>query len=124
MKQKVRGVLDAISDAWDKVQDFVSNAWDKITSVTSNLFGGGRASGGPVFAGKSYLVGENGPEILTMPSNGYVLDAKKTAGLLSGGSSQQIVININGDIYDDQNSMRRKLRGAMLDVLREQVAYG
>lgn len=34
---------------------------------------GGRASGGPVFAGNSYLVGERGPEIITMGAAGTVI---------------------------------------------------
>lgn len=34
--------------------------------------GGGRAAGGPVSAGQTYLVGERGPELLTMGQPGYV----------------------------------------------------
>ena len=36
------------------------------------MFGGARATGGPVSSGKTYLVGEKGPELLTMGGNGYV----------------------------------------------------
>jgi hypothetical protein len=39
---------------------------DAISDSGFSLFGGGRASGGPVSPGMSYLVGENGPEILSM----------------------------------------------------------
>ena len=123
MKQKVRGVLDAISDAWHKVQDFVSNAWDRATSVTSSIFGGGYASGGYVSSTKPIIVGEEGPEIFFPHSTGYIMDHDDTMDYLGGGESQ-IIININGDIYDNQNSMKKKLRGAVMDVLREQVAYG
>ena len=38
-------------------------------------FGGKRAMGGPVTAGMPYLVGENGPEIVTFGGDGYVADA-------------------------------------------------
>lgn len=42
-------------------------------SFVSGLFGGGRATGGPVLAGHTYLVGERGPERLIMgASSGYV----------------------------------------------------
>lgn len=34
-----------------------------------SIFGGGKAEGGPVSAGMSYLVGEHGPEVLTMGAN-------------------------------------------------------
>lgn len=35
-------------------------------------YGGGRASGGPVMSGKTYLVGEQGPELLTMGGSGHI----------------------------------------------------
>lgn len=41
------------------------------------FFGGARASGGPVNAGKSYLVGEKGPEIITPGVSGYVTPNNK-----------------------------------------------
>lgn len=47
---------------------FFSGLWHGITGFFSGLFGGGRAAGGPVFAGHSYLVGERGPEMLRMGS--------------------------------------------------------
>lgn len=51
---------------------FLSNLWHGITGFFSSLFGGGRAAGGPVFGGYSYLVGERGPEMLRMGTNGFV----------------------------------------------------
>lgn len=47
-------------------------------------FGGGRASGGPVDAGRMYLTGERGPELIVPRSAGYVLTAARTQQLLSG----------------------------------------
>lgn len=46
---------------------------------------GYRAAGGPVSAGGTYLVGEKGPEILTMAAAGAVTNANSTASILSGG---------------------------------------
>lgn len=43
----------------------------------------GRASGGDVRAGKTYLVGEKGPELVTFGSDGWVHDADKTAAMMS-----------------------------------------
>ncbi|MGW9196049.1 hypothetical protein [Micromonospora chersina] len=40
-----------------------------------------RASGGPIKAGTPYLVGEEGPELITPTADGYVHDAGKTARL-------------------------------------------
>lgn len=49
--------------------------------------GGKRAAGGPVLSGQTYLVGEQGPELLTMGSaSGNVTNAVKTAAAMSGAS--------------------------------------
>jgi len=47
---------------------------------------GGRAQGGPVMAGRTYMVGEHGPEPVTFAENGRVLSPAQSAGLLSGAS--------------------------------------
>lgn len=53
-------------------------------------FGGGRMAGGYTRAGTTYLVGEQGPELVTMTRNAYVHNANETADLLGdrGDSSQ------------------------------------
>jgi hypothetical protein len=43
---------------------FFSNLWHSVTGFFSGLFG--RAGGGAVLGGQSYMVGERGPEILTL----------------------------------------------------------
>lgn len=77
-----QGVKDAFAGAWAYIEPIVS----KIAAATSGLrgfasgsapaqparFGGGRASGGPVRRGWSYLVGEDGPEFVTFGASGTV----------------------------------------------------
>lgn len=47
-----------------------------------------RASGGPVLGGRTYLVGENGPELVTMGASGYVTPTNKlSAATLGPGAS-------------------------------------
>lgn len=48
---------------------------------------GGRASGGPVKAGTPYVVGEEGPELITPTRDGWVHDASKTKRLLGDSRS-------------------------------------
>lgn len=43
----------------------------------------GRASGGPVKAGQPYIVGEDGPELVTFGADGMVHDAAKTKQMLN-----------------------------------------
>lgn len=50
-------------------------------SSSRTYYSGGRASGGSVSAGGSYLVGERGPEMLTMGSDGYVTPNHKLGGI-------------------------------------------
>jgi len=63
-----------------------------IGNVIDNVFGGGRAAGGPVMGGTSYLVGEKGPEIFTPSGNGLITPNNKL------GSSTIINLNVTGAI--------------------------
>ncbi len=48
---------------------------------------GARARGGPVRKGKTYLTGENGPELFTPNANGYVHSNSATGNLARGGDT-------------------------------------
>jgi hypothetical protein len=63
---------------------FFSGLIHGIGSFFSGLFGGGRAGGGPVFGGRSYLVGEKGPEMLYMNGGGSGF-VNSNAGNSGGG---------------------------------------
>jgi uncharacterized MAPEG superfamily protein len=77
----VRSLISAISSVVSKTVNIVAN-------VIGNPFG--RASGGPVLSGQTYLVGEKGPELLTIGStSGFVTDAQRTRRVL-GGSTESV----------------------------------
>jgi len=63
-----------------------------IGNVISNVFGGGRAAGGSVMAGTSYLVGEKGPEIFTPSGSGSITPNNKLGG------NTTINLNVTGAI--------------------------
>jgi hypothetical protein len=63
-----------------------------IGNVIDNVFGGGRAAGGSVMAGTSYLVGEKGAEIFTPSSSGFITPNNKL------GSNTVINLNVTGAI--------------------------
>ena len=88
----------------------------------ANKYAGHRASGGYISAGSMYLVGEEGPELVTASRNGYVHDAKETSEILNGRGD--VYITIQGDVYDDERSMKKKFKTAVLDIIESQVAYG
>lgn len=66
--------------------------------LLGNLFGGFRAKGGPVVPGKSYIVGEDGPELFTPGSpgqivpNGSMVTSSSTAS--GGGAAQRVEVEV------------------------------
>ncbi len=83
-------------------------------NLFSGIFGGMRAGGGPVEAGRSYLVGELGPEVVTMGA-----DAQVTP--LASGSTFAPVINIDarGATPDAVALLEHRIPGLVLDTLRD-----
>jgi butyrate kinase len=75
-KMKRQAVIDIkISKSQFKVDVFVTkHIKEIITSQTINVgkIDGARAAGGPVRAGGTYLVGENGPELFSPNSSGNI----------------------------------------------------
>lgn len=61
-----------------------------LSGVLGGLFGGARAGGGPVAAGRSYLVGEKGPELFTPKASGSITPNNQLASR-SGGN---VTVNI------------------------------
>lgn len=64
-----------------------------ISGAISSIFGGGRAAGGPVNAGTTYLVGEKGPELFTPSNSGNIIPNNRLSAA-SGGNT--ININVTG----------------------------
>ena len=73
----------------------------------------GLANGGRASAGRSYLVGERGPEIFTPKSSGTVTPNNKIGG--SGGVVNNINVNVDaGGMQSDANENRGKELGVAL----------
>lgn len=62
-----------------------------ILSAIGGLFGGARADGGPVISGRTYLVGERGPELFTPGGSGSITPNNALRGMSSGHSITVIV---------------------------------
>lgn len=83
------------------------------------LVTGARAEGGPVEAGKTYLVGEKGPELRTFSSNGYIVPNDK---LVSGGSDVNVSVPVNIVNKTDSNvTAQRNPQTGGVDVLIERA---
>jgi hypothetical protein len=76
------------------------------------IFGGGRANGGPVSSGTSYMVGERGPELFVPNTSGTIIPNG------SGGAGSTINLTVNGAI-DAEGTAR-----TIVDVLNRSFSRG
>lgn len=83
-------VLAKVIDGFQTFFGWVNKVGDKIGNFYG--FGGGRASGGPVMGGTTYLVGEQGPELFTPTGNGTIIPNGAFGGK-GGGNSINITVN-------------------------------
>lgn len=84
----VESGCQAIISAVNQAINALNQLAGAYASAGGGSFGGGRASGGPVSLGSSYLVGEQGPELFVPRSDGYIVNAERTAGIMSGDDSE------------------------------------
>jgi hypothetical protein len=126
--EAVGGVLAGLITGFSKLASFIASVVDRVKdlidlvrsnplvrgigSVIDNVFGGGRAAGGPVSGGTTYLVGEKGPELFTPNSSGAIIPNG------AGGSGTTINLTVNGAI-DPEGTARQ-----IVDVLNRATARG
>lgn len=110
--EKVVSVISRVVAAIRGLIDLVKNnpVVQGIGGLISNAFGGFRAAGGSVQAGKSYVVGERGAEMFVPSSNGTIIP--------NGGNGGTINITVNGAI-DAEGTAR-----TIVDVLNRSNARG
>src|SRR5690242_11393619 len=89
-----------------------------LSSLVGSLLGSpGRATGGPVNAGRAYLVGERGPELFVPPTGGRI------ERLGSGARDVRVGITIQSPAPSDPQVLRqssRQVARAVRSALREQ----
>jgi hypothetical protein len=91
------GLVDVVNKAFNAIKNvvnFIRNnpVTQAIGGAIDFAFGGGKAAGGPVMGGTSYLVGERGAEIFTPSSSGFITPNNR----LGGGTT--INLNVSGAI--------------------------
>jgi hypothetical protein len=111
-------VANLIGSAYENLKGFISLVKNNplvkgISGAIENIFGGGRAAGGPVTGGTTYLVGEKGPELFTPGSSGNIIPNNRL-----GGGSGTINITVNGAI-DAEGTARQ-----IVDILNRATARG
>ncbi len=91
------GIMGALSGILDFALQLGSiGAFGKRIAANINAprIDGARALGGPVSAGKSYLVGERGPEMFTASRSGYITPNNK----MGSGSGRPVSFDLRGAV--------------------------
>jgi len=107
-------VVNSAFNAIKNIVNFIKNnpVTQAVGGAIDNIFGGGRANGGPVNAGTSYVVGERGPELFVPNTSGKIIPN----GGSGGGST--INLTVNGAI-DPEGTAR-----TIVDVLNRSFSRG
>ena len=107
------GVVNSAFQAIKNIVNFIKNnpVTQAIGGAIDNVFGGGRANGGPVRSGTSYIVGERGPELFVPNTSGTIVP---NGGM--GGTT--VNLTVNGAI-DPEGTAR-----TIVDVLNRSNARG
>lgn len=111
-------VAGFIGDAYNGLKNFINLVKNNplvkgISGAIENIFGGGKAAGGPVTGGTTYLVGEKGPELFTPGSSGNIIPNNRL-----GGGGGTINITVNGAL-DAEGTARQ-----IVDILNRATARG
>jgi len=119
-KTLFKGTINAVGDVWGWIKSLFRGTIDVVGMVWGfirSLFGGGsgpegRASGGNVLTGQSYVVGENGPEMFSPSGSGTITPNNKMGGGVTVNINNASVRN-DGDIRSLANEVSRVLQRQM-----------
>lgn len=93
-----------------------------LFGLIAGAFTGARAEGGPVRGGGTYLVGEKGPELLTMGRSGYVTPNKALPRAGSGGATKTVNITLSMAGANGDEAVARIAREQAFAAVRMAVA--
>jgi tape measure domain-containing protein len=117
---KANKTLEFFGDTWHWITDKLKDAYTWIKKLIDKVqelnvvqgaknfisdkfgFGGGKAIGGPVSGGTTYLVGEKGPELFRPNVSGSIVPNNKL-----GGGGSVININISGNTLLDARAAEK-----------------
>jgi hypothetical protein len=101
-----------------------------LNQLKSVTISGARASGGYVGGGRTYLVGEKGPELFTPGASGQITSNSNLNKALGGASNKTVVINQTNNFGDGDSDpalaekIARLTRAQVYDVLRNESRSG
>jgi TP901 family phage tail tape measure protein len=113
IKGFLKGLVDAIDQVLGPLDEVIGKGAQFIGGAASGVanFVTGKASGGPVSSGRTYLVGEEGPELFKPRTGGTIVPNNALAGSLSAGASYNITV-VNPTAEPTSTSIPTALRRA------------
>lgn len=84
----------------------IGGLFGQFGNYLSGLFGGARASGGPVQPGRAYLVGEQGRELFVPEQAGTVVPNN---ALQAGGGGSTFIMQVQGSVSEDAERVVRTM---------------
>lgn len=85
-------IVDGVGGSVGSIASSIGGKLGKVGGFFSSIFGGFRATGGPVTAGNAYVVGENQPELFVPPTSGTIMPDTS----LLGGTTHHWNIDARG----------------------------
>ncbi|SDR00054.1 phage tail tape measure protein [Pseudovibrio sp. Tun.PSC04-5.I4] len=127
---KAIGNIDVSSlISWPSPPSWLPNLWggaanDNVAQPKTGI-SGARALGGQIVGGRSYLVGENGAEVVTPSQSGYVHTASDTANMAPGGGAGPAggsqTFNF-GDLHFHETSNASEMVDEFVDQVQDRMA--
>lgn len=97
--QSVAGAIKG-GDFLDILSSVIDAGLSIATTLTTPKVAGARADGGSVSSGRSYLVGERGPELFTASRSGYI-HPNRSNGSGTGAGSNVVKLQVQANDYFD-----------------------
>lgn len=118
----VKGILNKISNAIDDVKDKAGNIAGGIGSGANRVgswLNPFRAAGGPVSAGRPYIVGEHRPELFVPRTSGTIIPEIPTGG----GGSSNVTVNVTmSGIMARSKSDERDIAKSLVRRINEELS--
>ncbi len=89
-----------------------------LSGLLGGIFGGFRAEGGPVRAGRAYVVGEEGPELMVPRTSGTIVP---NGGGKGGGVSLSVSIDARGAQMGVAEQIDARMRQILPQIVRQSV---
>lgn len=131
IQAKFAEVLEWFRTLPRRIRDAIGNidltdmiAWPRMpwSSEPEPAIDGARASGGPVTAGRSYLIGERGPEIFSPGRSGFISPNSTVRSLTAGGgdavrTTGPITVNVHVRTNASPHEIGRAASQSLADAL-------